>query len=169
MVISRKQKTVTSCTSKEGRSKPADLDRPSPWGHAFFLSPHLYTIPPPGPLLAEVLCVMPAGEAWGCGPAISPGLAAIGMVTSLDMARIDRAVTRKESANWSALTLMPNRPHMAPRAGGPRSPRRGPPSEDRPSSRLPLQRIKPPVTRGSSDPITSNGFEPRSGANAPRV
>ena len=55
----------------------------------------VFTMPPPGPLLAEVLRIIPAGDVWGCGPAISRGLAAMGVVTALDLARMDREVMRK--------------------------------------------------------------------------
>ena len=59
----------------------SDLSKSMPTG--------VFTMPFPGPALAEVLGKIPAGDVWGIGPAITAGLARMGVVTALDVARMN--------------------------------------------------------------------------------
>ena len=49
----------------------------------------VFTCPPPGPALAEVLAHVPAADVWGIGPRISAQLREWGVCTALDLARLN--------------------------------------------------------------------------------
>jgi DNA polymerase V len=55
----------------------------------------VFTMPVPGPALAEVLAKIPMGEIWGFGPAIQEVMSRWGVVTALDAARMPLTRMRK--------------------------------------------------------------------------
>ncbi|MGC4055842.1 MAG: Y-family DNA polymerase [Paludibaculum sp.] len=49
----------------------------------------IYGLPAPGPGLASVLAAVPVEDVWGVGPRISAALRGMGVITALDLARLN--------------------------------------------------------------------------------